>query len=154
MEASCKLKKDVAKGIKVSNITGCPLFLQVLVIDSADLGTLNMDHNVLPRIKCFTQDRLKSMVSALSCSTDGGNHDAGFKVPKLRPAREVVYSWGTDGLSPDLKLEGFRALWQQALKMTSFLKVQAEVDLCRMFHSFNELHPHTDILLLLQRPYV
>ena len=40
------------------------LCLQVLYLDSIDLGLLNMPHTIFPRSQCFTSDRLKAMVSA------------------------------------------------------------------------------------------
>ena len=40
------------------------LCLQVLYLDSIDLGLMNMPHTIFPRSQCFTSDRLKAMVSA------------------------------------------------------------------------------------------
>jgi hypothetical protein len=48
--------------------------MQVLHLDRIDLGVLSMPHNIFPRIRCFTSDRLCSMIAVVtSLSANGGD---------------------------------------------------------------------------------
>ncbi|CAO2204653.1 unnamed protein product [Urochloa humidicola] len=49
MYAVLKLKYYLNSNKRVTSITGCTLFLQVLYLDSIDFVVWNMDHNILPR---------------------------------------------------------------------------------------------------------
>ncbi|TVU35756.1 hypothetical protein EJB05_17659, partial [Eragrostis curvula] len=64
IDAVVKLKADMSRKIKVTNITGCSLFLQVIYLDSIDLGNLNLRHCKLPRISCFTAEQFRRMIAA------------------------------------------------------------------------------------------
>jgi len=46
------------------NIATIHLVLQVLYLDSVDLGSLSMAHTTLPRVRCFSYDRLRAMIAA------------------------------------------------------------------------------------------
>ena len=41
------------------------IFVSVLYLDSIDLGSLSLEHNFFPRIRCFSSDTLRSMIVAL-----------------------------------------------------------------------------------------
>lgn len=58
------MKQDIRKKTTVSNITGCLLFLQVFYLHSIDLGEISMAHDVFPRIKVFTADKIRAMINA------------------------------------------------------------------------------------------
>lgn len=57
--------------VVVLNKTSKLVFIQVLYLDSIDLGALSMEHNSFPRVRCFTYDRLRVMIAA----------DTGFTAP-------------------------------------------------------------------------
>ncbi|KAJ1292297.1 hypothetical protein BS78_02G381700 [Paspalum vaginatum] len=78
LASASRLRVDLASGRKGSNITCCPLFLQVLYLDSINLGPLNMRHDSLPRISQFTSDRLKSMIAMDSTNGRTTRRVAGF----------------------------------------------------------------------------
>ncbi|XBI15545.1 hypothetical protein VPH35_057945 [Triticum aestivum] len=58
------MKQDIRRKATVSNITGCLLFLQVFYLDNIQLGDLSMTHDVFPRIKAFTVDKIRAMINA------------------------------------------------------------------------------------------
>ena len=62
--AAAKMKQDIRRKTTVSNITGCLLFLQVFYLDSINLGQISMAHDVFPRIKVFTADKIRAMINA------------------------------------------------------------------------------------------
>ncbi|CAL5012898.1 unnamed protein product [Urochloa decumbens] len=69
LEAAQKVRNEVVIKGRVSALTGCHLFLQVLYLDNIDLGGLSMNHNDVPRIKVFNQEILRRM--AVSCASRG-----------------------------------------------------------------------------------
>ncbi|KAG2634706.1 hypothetical protein PVAP13_2NG395200 [Panicum virgatum] len=75
LQAVVKLKNELQVGNKVSNITGCSVFLQILYLDSIDIGVMNMEHSSFPRIKHFAAEELKSMILADSLSRKPDNLD-------------------------------------------------------------------------------
>lgn len=83
-ESATKMKRDMERGVRLMNLTGCFLFAQVLYLDSIDLGDLNTPHIDFPRIRNFTFDRMKCMISALNTSKDVDmRHIESFAIPKL-----------------------------------------------------------------------
>ncbi|CAL4994767.1 unnamed protein product [Urochloa decumbens] len=95
--AVVKVKMDLSSKRKVPNITGCSLFLQVLYLDSVDLGVLNVDHCLLPRVRWFGADRMICMIRAdcVKCTNEENVRE--FGKSKLLPASRVCYSWA-DGI--------------------------------------------------------
>jgi len=49
-QAVVKVKTELNSSNKVTNINGCSIFLQVLYLDSIDVGFLNISHDTFPRI--------------------------------------------------------------------------------------------------------
>ncbi|CAL4989280.1 unnamed protein product [Urochloa decumbens] len=97
LDAVVKVKMDLSSKRKVPNITGCSLFLQVLYLDSVDLGVLNVDHCLLPRVRWFGADRMICMIRAdcVKCTNEENVRE--FGKSKLLPASRVCYSWA-DGI--------------------------------------------------------
>ncbi|CAL4965203.1 unnamed protein product [Urochloa decumbens] len=87
MYAVLKLKSDLNIYQKVTSITGCTLFLQVLYLDSIDLCVWNKDHNILPRIRQFNYGTMKTMILCDSCS------ESEFGKRKLRAPSGLCYHW-------------------------------------------------------------
>ncbi|TVU22288.1 hypothetical protein EJB05_31973 [Eragrostis curvula] len=82
MDAVRKLKADIKKRVRSTNLTGCSLFLQVLYLDSMDMGAWNMSHEELPRIKCFPSERLRIMISLDRVTGNCGPATSGFGAHK------------------------------------------------------------------------
>ncbi|CAL5054294.1 unnamed protein product [Urochloa decumbens] len=59
-----QMRNVLTSGKKVPNITGCSLFLQVLYLDSIDLGPWSIEDKGLPRVCFFSGDRFKYMIGA------------------------------------------------------------------------------------------
>ncbi|CAN6303220.1 unnamed protein product, partial [Urochloa humidicola] len=78
-------------------LTGSIVCFQGLYLDSIDLGVLNVDNCLLPRLRWFGPDRLISMIRA-DCvkSTNEGNVREFGKSKLLAPSK-VCYSWA-DGV--------------------------------------------------------
>lgn len=93
--AAVKMKQDIHRKNTVSNITGCLLFLQVFYLDSIELGELSMTHDVFPRIKVFTAEKIRAMIQAdkipMSSPRNGEIH-YGLSMP--RDASASAYSQG------------------------------------------------------------
>jgi len=87
MEAAQKARHEmIAKG-RVTYLSGCHLFLQVLFLDNVDLRALNKDHNILPRIKAFDQESIRRM--ATMCASRGEADYLSFI--GLRPKNSLAY---------------------------------------------------------------
>ena len=59
------------------------IFVSVLYLDSIDLGSLSLEHNFFPRIRCFSSDTLRSMIVAdcgFVCDGDGQKDFGNSKV--------------------------------------------------------------------------
>ncbi|RLN11243.1 hypothetical protein C2845_PM09G22210 [Panicum miliaceum] len=93
MDSVVKVKADLKNAQKVCNITGCCLFLQVLYLDSMDLGVWNMDRSLLPRIRCFSAVRIRSMITADSRVVGDAHTQPEFGKSKLREPEGVCYHW-------------------------------------------------------------
>jgi len=84
-----KVKTELNSSNKVTNINGCSIFLQVLYLDSIDVGSLNISHDTFPRIRHFTAEIMKTMIMA---DTIPGKLEAGgFEFGKSQ-FREKKYS--------------------------------------------------------------
>ncbi|KAL6905291.1 hypothetical protein ACP4OV_002892 [Aristida adscensionis] len=69
-------------------ISGCHIFLQVFFLDNMELGRLNLKQTELPRIKEFTQERMKLMIQ--KC-VRGGTTDDMYTISMPRTAESVCY---------------------------------------------------------------
>ncbi|CAL5047950.1 unnamed protein product [Urochloa decumbens] len=65
----------IAKG-RVTSLSGCHLFIQILFLDNIDLRGLSKSHNNLPRIKAFDQESIRWMTT--SCASRGEQDFACF----------------------------------------------------------------------------
>ncbi|KAM3399813.1 hypothetical protein ACQJBY_004957 [Aegilops geniculata] len=91
------MKQDIRRKATVSNITGCLLFLQVFYPDSIILGDLSMAHDVFPRIKVFTADKIRAMINADKRPVDSTkNGDCIFGISAPRDAATSAYSRADD----------------------------------------------------------
>ncbi|CAL5005592.1 unnamed protein product [Urochloa decumbens] len=128
-DAVVKLKKNLKVKGKVANITGCVLFLQVLYLDSLDLGAWTMPHSVMPRVSVFGPDILKSMIliDTINERTDG--YERRFGKNKLRLKDGVCYSWASDchddGGQRIAALKN--ALWEATLLLVRIIRAPSEV---------------------------
>ncbi|XP_021311418.1 uncharacterized protein LOC8070423 [Sorghum bicolor] len=130
LEAVSKLKADLSSNIKTPYIYGCSLFLQVLYLDSIDLGPLSMEHNTIPRVQCFTYDRLRSMIAADSSFTAPcSNSIVHSHRPKLRSSPGICYHWATSKYSnsQSSNQDNMLALWEVLTLMTRIFKIPLEV---------------------------
>ncbi|XP_066350290.1 uncharacterized protein [Miscanthus floridulus] len=138
LDAVLKLKADIANNVKVPYIYGCSLFLQVLYLDSIDLGVLSMEHNIFPQIRCFTSDRLRSMIAADSSFSANGCDMVGSRRTKLRPAIGICYHWATSQRSNlgSPNQSGMLALWEASVLMSRILKIPRETCVLWATHMF------------------
>ncbi|CAN6168054.1 unnamed protein product [Urochloa humidicola] len=95
LDAITQMKIGLRSKKKVVNITGCSLFLQVIYLDSIDLGVWNMEHKTFPRVKDFAADRIKYMIRADTLENTEDSTDRVFGTRQLLPASKVCYSWAT-----------------------------------------------------------
>ncbi|XP_048550972.1 uncharacterized protein LOC125530634 isoform X1 [Triticum urartu] len=65
-QAVKKFNADVSKRNPTVHIVGCHLFLQLFVLDSLDLGVLNMLRDVTLRIGLYEYDLMKKMVDKIT----------------------------------------------------------------------------------------
>ncbi|CAL4905327.1 unnamed protein product [Urochloa decumbens] len=81
----------------ISAITGCPLLLQIMYFDNIDLGPMNLEHDVFPRIKVFDCTILGKMIQAdTDPASDPSNPRFGYS--KLR--KNSCYSVRVEAQSP------------------------------------------------------
>jgi len=66
-----KVKSELSSSNKVTNINGCSVFLQVLYLDSINVGFLNLPHESFQRIRYFSNEVMKSMILADSIHGNG-----------------------------------------------------------------------------------
>ncbi|KAK3141180.1 hypothetical protein QOZ80_4BG0330500 [Eleusine coracana subsp. coracana] len=126
MEGVVKLRSDMKKKVGVNNISGCSLFLQVLYLDSIDLGVWNIDHGDKPRIRFFNTERMKNMINAASARWDRGPNRSTDIATDLRPAELVCYGWAK-GASRIRCFQGIDGqLWQTVTSVAEELKVPSE----------------------------
>ncbi|KAL6639320.1 hypothetical protein ACP70R_023050 [Stipagrostis hirtigluma subsp. patula] len=115
--ACSKLKSDIRKKLRNPTLTGCTLFLQILYLDSTNLGPLSMAHEGFPRCRWFTTERLRTMAAAdmVKSPVDRSESDFGASLP--RPAAEVSYSWAQGGTDESYEPNGTTRLFSAALAM-------------------------------------
>ncbi|KAM3371525.1 hypothetical protein ACQJBY_018762 [Aegilops geniculata] len=71
-QAVKKFKADMYKRNPTVHIVGCHLFLQLFILDSLDLGVLNMLRDVTPRIGLYDYDLMKKMVDKITVNVGAG----------------------------------------------------------------------------------
>jgi len=125
LQAVVKLKNELQVGNKVSNITGCSVFLQILYLDSIDIGVMNMEHSSFPRIKHFAAEELKSMILADSLSRKPDNLGFEYGRSQLREAAGICYSWACQSFSACAGKIGttLPGLWEVACSFSRALGV-------------------------------
>ncbi|KAF7106876.1 hypothetical protein CFC21_107579 [Triticum aestivum] len=131
------MKQDIRRKATVSNITGCLLFLQVFYLDNIQLGDLSMTHDVFPRIKAFTADKIRAMINADKRPMDSSkNGDFIYGIPAPRDADSSAYSRADD---EDNAQQGGDA-WACATKICDAMGLthQAKLNL------YNELTAHQE----------
>ncbi|CAL4921183.1 unnamed protein product [Urochloa decumbens] len=128
IDAVVKMKNDLNATGRVPNICGCTLFLQVLYLDSIDLGVLSMEHDVRPRVRCFGPDRMKCMIRADTIRHSGDPKDRVFGKSKLLPASKVCYSWAACLKSSMVVAESTlkESLWEATVRLASLFNMSAE----------------------------
>ncbi|KAM3231203.1 hypothetical protein ACQJBY_061394 [Aegilops geniculata] len=119
------MKQDIRKKTTVSNITGCLLFLQVFYLYSIDLGEISMAHDVFPRIKVFTADKIRAMINADKKPMDSmRNRYFIFGISTPRDAAGSACSRADDGF---ITLQQGDA-WARASKICDSLTLSRQVD--------------------------
>ncbi|KAL6873537.1 hypothetical protein ACP4OV_013619 [Aristida adscensionis] len=98
MEGVLRLKADLVKRTRVPNLVGCSLFLQILYLDSVNLGSWNLPHDVLPRVRVFSFDRIRSMIAADSYPSDASMGDSEFGNSSLRIPDGICYKWARESV--------------------------------------------------------
>ncbi|CAL5032059.1 unnamed protein product [Urochloa decumbens] len=128
IDAITNMKLGLMSNNKLVNITGCSLFLQVIYLDSIDLGVWNVEHKLFPRVIDFSADRLKYMIRADTEQCQSDCMDRKFGTRKLLPVGRVCYSWArsTDCLN---NLIG---------EQTTDLLLDATASLARLFNIDDE----------------
>ncbi|TVU50228.1 hypothetical protein EJB05_01592 [Eragrostis curvula] len=130
IEAVMKLKSDLERKVRVTNLTGCSLFLQVLYLDSVDLGVWNCSHRLLPRIRSFTADRLRFMIDADCKSVSNTcSPNCQYGRSRLRPPSDVCYSWASalEGTDSSYLVSEQGGLWDDTLLMARQMKLPTAV---------------------------
>ncbi|OQU78177.1 uncharacterized protein LOC8076993 isoform X1 [Sorghum bicolor] len=129
LSAVSKLKADLSSNVKTPYIYGCSLFLQVLYLDSVDLGSLSMAHTTLPRVRCFSYDRLRAMIAADSSFVGSFVNSHGTSIAaKLRSPDLVCYHWATciHGNGRSCNQDTMLELWELSSLMTRVMKIPNE----------------------------
>ena len=89
-QAVRKFKIEVSKRNPTIHIVGCHLFLQVFVLDNLELGLLNKQQGVTPRIGLYNYESMKKMVEQITLNIPGGEVTfSGGKVRNYMPARGI-----------------------------------------------------------------
>ncbi|XBI83716.1 hypothetical protein VPH35_092186 [Triticum aestivum] len=118
------MKQDIRKKTTVSNITGCLLFLQVFYLHSIDLGEISMAHDVFPRIKVFTADKIRAMINADKPMDSMRNRDFIFGISTPTDAAGSAYSGADDGFIAQQQGDA----WACASKICDSLSLSHQVD--------------------------
>ncbi|CAL4999831.1 unnamed protein product [Urochloa decumbens] len=123
VDAVIKLKNDLKATRKVPNITGCALFLQILYLDSIDLGFWSMEHNKFPRISVFPPDRIKCMIRADCTRHCQDRNDRLFGKSKLLLPAKVCYSWGASDLHMDSVINEaeLNEIWEATSRVAAYV---------------------------------
>ncbi|RLN41001.1 hypothetical protein C2845_PM01G20440 [Panicum miliaceum] len=123
-----KVQPELASSKKVTNITGCSIFLQVLYLDSIDIGVLNIEQSSLPRIRHFTTETMKSMILADTLRGPDGLNECGFGKSQLRDPDSICYSWAREYCLDHSAHGGdsTAALWEVATSFSTALGVGAQ----------------------------
>ncbi|KAJ1269351.1 hypothetical protein BS78_07G205300 [Paspalum vaginatum] len=124
LDGVVKLKSDLNCKIKTPKVIGCALLLQVLYLDSIDTGPWNIQHNVFPRISCFTIERMKGMILYdTKAGSNSSSTDMEFGHCRLRQPSEVCYHWATTyhNTSSWSTTNSQRALWEASMLMSKVL---------------------------------
>ncbi|CAL4943398.1 unnamed protein product [Urochloa decumbens] len=95
IDAVSKLKFELGRKSKLLNIPGCPLFLQVIYLDSLNMRSWNLKHDSFPRIRFFTAERIRTMITADTMADLNGRGDLEFGLCGLRAPADVCYKWAT-----------------------------------------------------------
>ncbi|KAL6627382.1 hypothetical protein ACP70R_031108 [Stipagrostis hirtigluma subsp. patula] len=85
IQAARVVQSCLRSGRKVTTISGCAIFLQVLYLDSLRLGPLDRPKDIVPRIKAFTCRDLRLMIKADECA-GGDSWGASLRATKKAPA--------------------------------------------------------------------
>ncbi|CAN6283948.1 unnamed protein product [Urochloa humidicola] len=113
---------------KVPNITGCSLFLQVIYLDSIDLGPWNIEDTSLPRVRFFSGDRFKYMIAADTKDCVKDRKVRTFGTRPLLPPGKVCYSWarGVGQIVIGGRQETKEVLWQSVVSICRLMDIPHE----------------------------
>jgi len=168
MQAVVKVKTELASSNKVTNINGCSIFLQVLYLDSIDVGMLNLDHSAVPRMRDFNSNVMKSMILANTMPSMRNASSSEFGKCKLRRSKYICYAWATkhqdnsssasNSVSPALNhwviASTFaRVLGFEALASGPLFFAVSEFEGCRANKSWNNAALFTDVLTSIIEPF-
>ncbi|KAL6599166.1 hypothetical protein ACP70R_046030 [Stipagrostis hirtigluma subsp. patula] len=115
--ACSKLKSDIRKKLRSPTLTGCTLFLQILYLDSTNLGALSMAHEGFPRCRWFTTERLRTMAAADVVKSHIEKTESDFGASLPRPAAEVAYTWAQGSTDESYETNGTNRIFSAALAM-------------------------------------
>ncbi|KAG2584514.1 hypothetical protein PVAP13_6KG309500 [Panicum virgatum] len=96
--------------------------VKVLYLDSMDLGVWNMEPKFFPRIRCFSADRIRSMILADTLFPGDSYRLPEFGKSQLRKADGVPYVWAR------MRSEQFKlaSAWEAAICVSRTLLVPME----------------------------
>ncbi|KAG2584511.1 uncharacterized protein LOC120712637 isoform X3 [Panicum virgatum] len=99
------------------------LMSKVLYLDSMDLGVWNMEPKFFPRIRCFSADRIRSMILADTLFPGDSYRLPEFGKSQLRKADGVPYVWAR------MRSEQFKlaSAWEAAICVSRTLLVPMEL---------------------------
>ncbi|KAG2584515.1 hypothetical protein PVAP13_6KG309500 [Panicum virgatum] len=97
--------------------------VKVLYLDSMDLGVWNMEPKFFPRIRCFSADRIRSMILADTLFPGDSYRLPEFGKSQLRKADGVPYVWAR------MRSEQFKlaSAWEAAICVSRTLLVPMEL---------------------------
>ncbi|TVU00962.1 hypothetical protein EJB05_53619, partial [Eragrostis curvula] len=102
-KASRKVQQALLNGNKCATLDCCLIFLEIFYLDNLDMGMINSDYNILPRIRDYPYDKLKSMVQR-DRETVVDEAVEMFGKMKIRRSSNVIYSRNTRIRSPKVTI--------------------------------------------------
>lgn len=129
LDGVVKVKTKLMNKKKVPNITGCALFLEILYLDSLELGIWTSKHDEFPRIRAYNPEKIKSMILADRISSSADNQNPMYGKSQLRDNEGICYHWASRGSKARNSdaMPQLVALWEATRALAGMLCIPMEV---------------------------